>query len=105
MFFLNVPNDSVIERLTLRSTDPITGDRYHSLYNPPRTQEVKDRLEKHHKDEEEKVKSRLSQYHAYVEELADLYTQGQQINADQDPHTVFECIESMIVNPLPKKFM
>jgi hypothetical protein len=47
----------------------------------------------------------LSQYHAYVEELADLYTQGQQINADQDPHTVFECIESMIVNPLPKKFM
>ncbi|XP_052092934.1 adenylate kinase 8-like [Mytilus californianus] len=105
MFFLNVPNDSVIERLTLRSTDPITGDRYHSLYNPPRTQEVKDRLSKHTKDEESKVKSRLSQYHAYVEELADLYTQGQQINADQDPHTVFECIESMIVNPLPKKFM
>jgi adenylate kinase len=104
VFFLDVPNDSVMERLTLRETDPITGERYHNLYNPPQSQEVKERLCKHPSDTEEEVRKRLSQYHAYVEEIADFYTDAQHVNADQDPHTVFECIESMVVNPLPKHF-
>ena len=99
-----MPNDSVTERLTLRATDPITGDRYHMLYNPPRTEEVKERLQSHPKDTEEQVMKRLTQYTAYVEELADYYQEGQHLNADQDPHTVFECIESMIVNPLPTMY-
>lgn len=103
-FFLDVPNDSVLERLTLRATDPITGERYHMLYNPPRTPEVKERLQRFPKDSEDEVRKRLAQYHAYVEEIADFYLDGQHVNADQDPHTVFECLESMIVNPLPKRF-
>lgn len=74
------------------------------LYNPPRTQEIKERLKKHPKDGEDAVRQRLAEYSAYVEEIADYYTDGQHVNADQDPHTVFECIESMIVNPLPKRF-
>ena len=102
MFFLGVPTDSVLERLTLRATDPVTGDRYHMLYNPPRTQEVKDRLKIRPKDTDEAVRKRQSQYQTYIEELQDFYTFGQHINADQDPHTVFESIESMIVNQLPK---
>ncbi|CAH1787369.1 unnamed protein product [Owenia fusiformis] len=102
-FFLDVPNDSVIERLTLRATDPITGERYHMLYNPPRTQEVKERLERHPKDSEENVRKRLSEFNTYMEEISDCYPDCQHINADQDPHTVFECIESMIVNPIPKR--
>jgi len=104
VFFLDVPNDSVLERLTLRAMDPVTGERYHMLYNPPRTQEVKERLWKAQKDSEESVRKGLSQYFAYVEELGDFYTEGQHVNADQDPHTVFECLESMICKPLPKSF-
>ncbi|KAK3611802.1 hypothetical protein CHS0354_040470 [Potamilus streckersoni] len=104
VFFLDVPNDSVIERLCSRATDPITGERYHTLYNPPRTKEVKDRLQRHPSDSEDKVRHRLAQYHAYVEEIADFFIEAQHINADQDPHTVFECLESMIVNLLPKRF-
>ncbi|KAL5012337.1 hypothetical protein ScPMuIL_010888 [Solemya velum] len=103
VFFMDVPNDSVLERLTNRVTDPITGDHYHLLYNPPRTQEVKERLECRPSDCDQEVRKRLSQYHAYIEEIADYYSDAQHINADQDPHTVFECIESMIVNPLPKR--
>ncbi|XP_077986552.1 adenylate kinase 8-like [Glandiceps talaboti] len=103
-FFLDVPNDSVIERLTLRSTDPITGERYHELYNPPRTQEIKDRCEQNEKDSEEEVKKRLATYQAYAEEIAEFYVNSQHINADQDPHTVFESVESMLVNPLPKQY-
>ena len=101
---MDVPNDSVVERLTLRATDPITGERYHMLYNPPRTQEVKDRLCRSPKDSEDAVRKRLMQYNAYTEEIADFYIDGQHINADQDPHTVFECIESMVVNPIPKRY-
>lgn len=103
VFILEVPIDSVIERLTQRATDPVTGERYHMLYNPPRTQEVKDRLVRHPRDEDAAVHKRLAQYHSYIEELSDYYTDAQHIIADQDPHTVFECLESMIVKPLPHR--
>ncbi|CAG5136512.1 unnamed protein product [Candidula unifasciata] len=104
VFFLDIPTDSVIERLTLRALDPITGERYHMLYNPPRSLQVKERLWKHPRDSEENVRKQLSQYLAYAEELYEFYTEGQHINADQDPHTVFECLESLICKPLPKSF-
>lgn len=103
-FMLDIPNDSVLERLTLRALDPITGERYHALYNPPRTQIVKDRLQIHPRDNEKEVRARLSQWQAYVDELNEYYEDYiQHINADQDPQTVFECIESMSVKPLPRK--
>ncbi len=46
--------------------------------------------------------ARIASYNEYVDELVDYYTWGQHINADQDPLTVFECLESGLVNPLPK---
>ena len=82
----------------------MTGDRFHLLYNPPLSLEVKERLVQHPKDSEEEVRKRLATYHLEVEELGDLYVDGQHVNADQDPHTVFECLESVIVDPLPKRF-
>lgn len=103
VFFLDVPNDSVIERLTKRATDPVTGRRFHLLYNPPPNQEVNDRLQVAAKDYEAEVRKRLAQFSPYAEELSDYYELAQHVNADQDPHTVFEALESMIVHPLPKK--
>ena len=58
----------------------------------------------HPSDSEEAVRHRMSQWNAYCEELEDMYPDAQRVNADQDPHTVFECIESMLVNQLPKRF-
>ncbi|XP_067937862.1 adenylate kinase 8-like isoform X2 [Watersipora subatra] len=104
VFFLDVPNDIVLERLTLRATDPVSGERYHMLYNPPITQPIKDRLVQNPRDSEEEVRKRLAAFYAYQEELQDYYSQAARVNADQDPHTVFEYIESTIVNPPPKKF-
>ncbi|KAJ8039275.1 Adenylate kinase 8 [Holothuria leucospilota] len=103
VFFLDVPNDSVYERLTLRSLDVVTGQRFHSLYNPPRTVEIKERGVQQPSDAEEEVHQRLSAFYAYAEEIADFYEDAQHINADQDPHTVFECVESMLVNPTPRR--
>ena len=45
---------------------------------------------------------RLGNYNTFIEELVEHYPWGQHINADQDPRTVFECLESALVNPLPK---
>ena len=51
---------------------------------------------------EKRVSERLEFYNSCVEELVEYYSWGQHVNADQDPLTVTECIESMLVNPLPK---
>ena len=45
---------------------------------------------------------RLELYNSFVEELVEYYSWAQHVNADQDPLTVSESIESMLVNPLPK---
>lgn len=42
-------------------------------------------------------------YDSQVEELMDYYSTSQGVNADQDPHTVFESIESLLTKPLPKQ--
>ena len=101
VFFLDIPNDSILERITLRFLDPITGERYHMLFNPPPTQEIRDRLMQKTTDSEEVVKSKISEYYRYTKDLLDHYeTNGIHINADQDPNTVFESLESGIVNPI-----
>lgn len=53
-------------------------------------------------DTEEAVQKCLSEYNMYVDDLVDYYDEARHVNADQDPYTVQECVESFIVNPLPK---
>ncbi|XP_037654217.1 adenylate kinase 8 isoform X2 [Choloepus didactylus] len=103
VFFLNVPLDSVIERLTLRRTDPVTGERYHLMCKPPPTMEIQARLLQNPKDAEEQVKLKMDLFYRNSAELEEFYVDAITINADQDPYTVFEYIESGIINPLPKK--
>ncbi|XP_026960238.1 adenylate kinase 8 isoform X1 [Sagmatias obliquidens] len=103
VFFLNVPFDSIIERLTLRRTDPVTGERYHLMYKPPPTMEIQARLLQSPKDSEEQIRLRMEQFYRNSAELQEFYGQAITLNGDQDPYTVFEYIESGIINPLPKK--
>ncbi|XP_006164377.1 adenylate kinase 8 isoform X3 [Tupaia chinensis] len=105
VFFLNVPFDSIIERLTLRRTDPVTGERYHLMYKPPPTVEIQARLLQHPKDSEEQVRLRMDLFYRNSAELEQFYERSVTLNGDQDPYTVFEYIESGIINPLPKKIL
>ena len=57
----------------------------------------------HPHDTEQHVLQRLEEYQGFAEELMDYYEWGQHMNADQDPTTVFEVIESLLVNPLPSQ--
>jgi len=51
---------------------------------------------------EQAVTARLAEYHAHRDELMEFYSSVgvQRINADQHQHTVFETLETLIVNPL-----
>lgn len=44
----------------------------------------------------------MALYNDGVGDLSDCYEWAQRVNADQDPLTVFECLEGVLVNPLPK---
>jgi len=100
---MDISSEAVLERLTLKATDPHSGIQYHLLYDPPLTQEIKDRLCINPKLAEEAVLANLAEYQAFQEELLEFYSsQGaQRVNADQDSHTVLETLEGLIVNSLP----
>ncbi|XP_073493951.1 adenylate kinase 8 isoform X3 [Phyllobates terribilis] len=103
IFFLDIPDDVAIERLSLRMTDPMSGERYHSLYRPAPRVEVHERLQQKPADSEQKVQARLDMYHASAEDLEEFYQDVIHVNADQDPHTVWEFIESCVVRPRPQR--
>ena len=63
------------------------------LTNPPQ----------HPKDEESRIDEDVLSYESSLEEIMDYYNASQTINADQDPHTVFESLENLLVKPLPKQ--
>ncbi|XP_014030303.1 adenylate kinase 8 isoform X4 [Salmo salar] len=100
VFFLEMTDDVAIERVTLRSIDPFTGEKYHSLYKPAPSPEVQTRLQFNPKDSEAQLLRQLKEYWANASSLQDLYPEAVHINADQDPHTVFESLESRLVGRL-----
>uniref|UniRef100_A0A674CTP2 Adenylate kinase 8 n=1 Tax=Salmo trutta TaxID=8032 RepID=A0A674CTP2_SALTR len=100
VFFLEMTDDVAIERVTLRSIDPVTGEKYHSLYKPAPSPEVQTRLQFNPKDSEAQLLRQLKEYWANASSLQDLYPEAVHINADQDPHTVFESLESRLVGRL-----
>ncbi|XP_007425268.1 adenylate kinase 8 [Python bivittatus] len=103
VFFLNVPVETVLERLSYHMLDPVSGERYHSLCKPAITKEVNDRLLINPKDMEETIKSKVDLYFRLSSGLEESFEDAIFINGDQDPQTVFEYIESYVVNPLPVK--
>jgi len=64
--FLNVPDEELVKRVCGRRTDPVTGQIYHTEYNPPPVGEIADRVTQRSDDTEEKVKVRLAAFHDNV---------------------------------------
>jgi adenylate kinase len=69
---LGVPADAIVERMSGRRTDPVTGDVYHLRYNPPPA-EVAGRLVQRPDDQEETVRHRLDVYERQTAPLVDFY--------------------------------
>lgn len=50
-------------------------------------------------DSETAVRDKIAQHLEHAEDLAEFYANSFRVNGDQEPHTVFECIESILVRP------
>ncbi|XP_074911734.1 adenylate kinase 8 isoform X6 [Buteo buteo] len=103
VFFFNLSYESIMERLSQRRIDPVTGERYHMTFRPAPAPEIQVRLRQNPRDKEENIEKRVETYYRNVKELEDFYEDAIYVNADQDPHVVFEFIESCIIKPLPCK--
>ncbi|XP_044875440.1 adenylate kinase 8-like [Mauremys mutica] len=102
VFFLTLPVEAILERVSQRATDPVTGERYHHLYKPAPSLELRRRLRQNPQDAAEKLELRVDLYGRHVADLEEFYEDAVYINADQDPYTVFESIESCLTRPLPR---
>ena len=83
---IEVPDDSIVERIVGRRMDPETGEIYHIQFNPA-PESIKDRLIQRKDDNELTVRNRLKSYHKQTSPLAIWYeNQGLliKINGEQD---------------------
>ncbi len=83
---IEVPDDSIVERIVGRRMDPETGEIYHIQFNPA-PESIKDRLILRKDDNELTVRNRLKSYHKQTSPLAIWYeNQGLliKINGEQD---------------------
>ncbi|XP_032434430.1 adenylate kinase 8 [Xiphophorus hellerii] len=96
VFFLEASDDICMQRLSLRGTDPVSGERYHAVTQPAPSSEVQDRLRTAPYDGSGALTQRLRRFRLNYEGLQTMYPDALHLDADQDPHTVLESLESRL---------
>ena len=71
---IEVPDESIVERIVGRRMDPDTGEIYHVNFRPAPS-EVVGRLIQRKDDNEEAVRTRLTAYHSQTSPRADWYSE------------------------------
>ena len=95
VFFLDVDEEELVNRLTGRRVDPDTGENFHVEYNMPDDDDVRDRLVQRDDDTEDTVRERLRVYHENTEPVVEHYRDAGvlvEIDGEQAPDDVFEDI-------------
>jgi adenylate kinase len=69
---LEVPGEAIVERMSGRRTDPVTGEVYHVVHNPPPA-DVAARVVQRPDDREETIRHRLDVYEASTRPLIEHY--------------------------------
>ena len=69
---LEVPGEAIVQRMSGRRTDPVTGEVYHVVHNPPPA-EVAARVVQRPDDREETIRHRLDVYEASTRPLIEHY--------------------------------
>jgi adenylate kinase len=95
---IEVPDESIVERIVGRRMDPDSGEIYHVTFRPPPA-DVADRLIQRKDDNEEAVRTRLLSYHTQTSPLAEWYAnQGilKTVNGDQAMDVVGEEISQLL---------
>ena len=95
---IEVPDESIVERIVGRRMDSESGEIYHVTFRPPPA-DVVDRLIQRKDDNEEAVRTRLLSYHSQTSPLAEWYAdQGilKTVNGDQAMDAVGEEISQLL---------
>jgi len=102
---LQINEESAVERLVNRLTDPETGIQYHTLYDPAAEENVRNRLVQRESDKKDAVISRIENYNQCLSKVLDDLADREPvfINADQDPDIVYQLVESKMSKPLKTK--
>ncbi|XP_029282088.1 adenylate kinase 8 [Cottoperca gobio] len=96
VFFLELMDDVCLERISLRATDPVSGQRFHAVTRPAPSSDVQNRLQIRPEDSTHTVTHTLRRYRVHTAALQSVYPDAGHIDADQDPHSVFEALESRL---------
>jgi adenylate kinase len=96
---LDVSREELIRRLTGRRVDPETGDIYHTEFNMPDDEAVRERLEQRDDDTREAVERRLDVFEDTTAPVVDHYRDHEgfvEIDGEQHPEDVWEDIKKAI---------
>ncbi|MEF8778927.1 MAG: adenylate kinase [Natronomonas sp.] len=96
---LDVDKEELVRRLTGRRMDPETGDIYHTEFNMPDDEEVKERLVQRDDDTEETVRERLRVFEENTQPVIDHYEETGdlvRIDGEQTPEEVWEELKAAI---------
>ena len=94
---LDVPEDVLVERVTGRRTDPVTGKIYHMRFNPPESEEVARRLVQRSDDTEEKIKIRYREFQSHIDAIRSSYEDRMiKVDGSLPQSNVSELVESSL---------
>jgi adenylate kinase len=96
---LDVDKEELVRRLTGRRMDPETGDIYHTEFNMPDDEEIKERLVQRDDDTEETVRERLRVFEENTQPVIDHYEETDdlvRIDGEQTPTEVWQDLKAAI---------
>ena len=99
VIYLSVGKEELVRRLTGRRMDPETGDIYHTEFNMPDDEAVRDRLVQREDDSEDVVRDRLRVYEENTEPVIEHYREEGdlvEIDGEASPDEVFERIVEVL---------
>jgi len=99
---LNIDEDAVVQRMSSRRIDPVTGIAY---YGPPPTVTIRQRVIQAQYDQADAVRDRYQKHQDNVGEILRTFAgvQPQPVKGDQTIFKVQEVMQEIIDRPLPKE--
>ena len=101
---LEVSREELIRRLTGRRVDPETGENYHTEFDMPDDEAVRERLVQREDDAREAVENRLDVFESQTAPVIDRYSNHDgfvEIDGEQHPDEVWEDIKAALDERVP----
>jgi len=98
ILYLNLPKKDVLERLSKRRTDPLTGKTYHLKFFPP-PKDIKKRLIKRKDDTPKAIKERLNVFNKETKPVLKYFKiRGmlKKVNGAQTPDEVYAAVKKAV---------